>query len=97
VLAVASAALGRLALLPAALGLLPFHAGEVVVLPRLAAFVGSGRGLVLAFLVLLTRLVALLAVLDVAIGHSCSPSTGQAPAARGGSRRSGYADSNSNK
>jgi hypothetical protein len=52
-LAVALAALLGLPLLPAALDLLSFHPGEVIVLPRLPAFAGLAGRLILPFLALL--------------------------------------------
>jgi hypothetical protein len=76
VLAVAVAALRRLALLPAAsnLLLLACHPGEVVVLPRLPVLAIRTPRLVLPFLALLALLGALLVVLDLAVGHRDSPS-----------------------
>jgi hypothetical protein len=72
VLAFAVAALGGLALLSAAHGLLAFHSGEVVILSRLPAFARLAGGLVLPFLVLLALFVRRAAVL-LPVGHRCSP------------------------
>jgi hypothetical protein len=73
VLAVALGALFGLALLTAGVGLLAFHRSQLVILAWLSALVLAGRRLVLAFAILLSRLVARHALVLVAIGHRCSP------------------------